>query len=371
MEIIKKIIIFILLSLNLYAINYDEEAKFVALSDGRIIRTAYKDVVRPIASLTKVMNILVTLDEIEKGNIHLDDKLTFDRETYAIQGGALRVWIGDTYTLEELLKAELVFSSNNSAYLVAKYVGQGSIDRFVEMMNEKAKELGMKNTRFGSPAGLPSYMTKRPMDVSTPSDLFIMTKEALNHPEIFKWVNNKQLILKGHEGHEDIYVNRNPLIGQKNIIGLKTGFHNQAGFNIITVSQIHDIYGISITLNTWDPKYRNKEQVKEIEYINNLIEKVANEHDYKTKLYISNSEKQYIYASIEKDVYDVEIGKELKGYINIYEDKLDGNIYKGDVLGEIIFYRNGIKIKSVNIVSEEESKEIGYLHKLWRKIKIW
>ena len=146
---------------------YGEVIKFIATEDGKVLKDKMSRKKHPIASLTKVMNILVTLEQIDRGNAKLDDKVCFTPEIVNMGGSWLNAKAGDCYTLKDLLRAEIIYSANNAAYLVAYHIGKGNFDNFVKLMNDKAKELGMNDTRYYTPAGLPTSMTKKNMDIST------------------------------------------------------------------------------------------------------------------------------------------------------------------------------------------------------------
>ena len=156
-----------------------EVIKYIATTDGKVLKDKMSRQKHPIASLTKVMNILVALDQVDRGNAKLDDKVCFTPETVNMGGSWLNAKAGDCYTLRDLLRAEIIYSANNAAYLVAYHIGHGNYDNFVKLMNEKAKELGMKDTHYYTPAGLPSSMTKKNMDISTAYDMYLLGKRAI------------------------------------------------------------------------------------------------------------------------------------------------------------------------------------------------
>ena len=126
----------------------------------------------------------------------------------------------------------VIYYANNSAYLVAYHVGKGNIEYFVKLMNQKAKELGMNNTEFHTPAGLPTTMTGKGMDVSTAYDMFLMGKKAIEDKRIREWASEPELVLVNPAGEQVIYKSRNHLLGQYGIYGLKTGFHVHSVNNI-------------------------------------------------------------------------------------------------------------------------------------------
>ena len=169
--------------------------KFIATREGKVLKAEGEKEKHPTASLAKVMNIIVALDEIDKGNASLDDEVCFTPDTAYLKGSWLNVRHGDCFTLETLLKAEIIYSANNAAYLVAKHIGKGNIENFVALMNEKAQELGMTDTVFYTPAGLPTSMTGKPMDISTAYDLYLMGRKASEDDRIKEWSSQLQLEL--------------------------------------------------------------------------------------------------------------------------------------------------------------------------------
>ena len=162
----------------------DSLMRYIATKDGKILKKEYENKIHPIASLTKVMNIIVALDQIDKGNANLEDRVCFTSENANIGGSWLNVKSGDCFMLRDLIRAEIIYSANNAAYLVANHIGKGNIDNFSKLMNEKAKELGMNNTTFYTPAGLPTSMTGKGMDISTAYDLYLLGKKAIEDERI-------------------------------------------------------------------------------------------------------------------------------------------------------------------------------------------
>ena len=224
-----------------------EVIKYIATTDGKVLKDKMSRQKHPIASLTKVMNILVALDQVDRGNAKLDDKVCFTSEIVNMGGSWLNAKAGDCYTLRDLLRAEIIYSANNAANLVAYHIGHGNYDNFVKLMNEKAKELGMKDTHYYTPAGLPSSMTKKNMDISTAYDMYLLGKRAIRDERLRAWMKESELVLQNSEGEDVVYNNRNHLLDQFGIYGLKTGFHAQAGYNMIVSSKIGNLEIISVS----------------------------------------------------------------------------------------------------------------------------
>ena len=110
-----------------------EVIKFIATTDGKILKDKMSRQQHPIASLTKVMNILVALDQIDRGNAKIDDKVCFTPDTVNMGGSWLNAKAGDCYTLKDLLRAEIIYSANNAAYMVAKHIGKGNSSNFISI----------------------------------------------------------------------------------------------------------------------------------------------------------------------------------------------------------------------------------------------
>ncbi|BBM36985.1 D-alanyl-D-alanine carboxypeptidase family protein [Pseudoleptotrichia goodfellowii] len=343
----------------------DKLLKFIATKDGKIIKKELETQQHPIASLTKVMNILVALDEVDKGNVSLDDKVCFTPQNANVGGSWLNVKVGDCYLLRDLLRSEIIYSANNSAYLVAYHVGKGNIEYFVKLMNQKAKELGMNNTEFHTPAGLPTTMTGKGMDVSTAYDMFLMGKKAIEDKRIREWASEPELVLVNPAGEQVIYKSRNHLLGQYGIYGLKTGFHVQAGYNIIVTGKMGNIEIISVVLGHKTHNQRTKDQLEEFSQIKNRLKKIHTMGEEIGEFKIKDSPKRKIKGVLAENVYQLDdtnydfktVGIDAKAKIN-----------KGDVIGKMEVLSNGNVVSSVDILAIEEAEELSWFGKLLRFI---
>ena len=171
----------------------------------------------PLASVTKMMSLMVTFDEINAGNISLNDSVRISKTPLKYGGSGIALKAGQMFILEDLIKAAAVYSANNATYAIAEYVGNGSIFGFVTKMNKKLRELGLQNEiKYHTPAGLPTRVTKQPMDEGTARGISIR--------------------------------NRNHLIGENGVYGIKTGFHKEAKYNIAVASKFEGTDVIIVVL---------------------------------------------------------------------------------------------------------------------------
>ncbi len=191
----------------------------------------------PIASMTKIMTCLIAYEDVLAGRngLTLDTPIKVSVAAMKIGGSQVYLDSRETFPLRDLLKAASIKSANDAAYLIAEYVGQGSVESFVKRMNERAAQIHMANTRFHNPHGLPG--SKASLDnVSSPEGMARLAEEALRHPQLIRWASTWMDTFRtpGTKGFMKIK-NHNYLIqgspeAAPGVDGLKTGFINRAGF---------------------------------------------------------------------------------------------------------------------------------------------
>ncbi|WP_098703809.1 serine hydrolase [Fusobacterium polymorphum] len=213
-------------------------AVIVGDTKGNVIFAKDADTMYPLASVTKMMSLMVTFDEINAGNISLSDSVRISKNPLKYGGSGIPLKAGQIFLLEDLIKASAVYSANNATYAIAEYVGNGSVFGFVAKMNRKLKELGLQNEiRYHTPAGLPTRVTKQPMDEGTARGIYKLSIEALKYKKYIEIAGIKKTKIY----NEKISIrNRNHLIGENGVYGIKTGFHKEAKYNIAVASKFED-----------------------------------------------------------------------------------------------------------------------------------
>lgn len=230
------------------AIIFDRESKTVIF--GKNINEK-----RAMASTTKIMTAIITL---EKGN--LNDVVEVSKKAANIGGSRLGLSTGDKIKLRDLLYGLLLRSGNDAAIQIAIHIG-GSVEGFAELMNNKAKELGLQNTHFVTPHGLDN-----PNHYTTAYELALLTDYALNIEEFAKIVNTKQTTISINSKPVPI-TNTNELLGNLDgVNGVKTGFTNNAGRCLVTSVKRNDWQVITIVLGADTKKFRTKDSIELIEY---------------------------------------------------------------------------------------------------------
>ena len=242
-------------------------AVIVGDTKGNVIFEKDADTMYPLASVTKMMSLMVTFDEINAGNISLSDSVRISKNPLKYGGSGIPLKADQIFILEDLIKASAVYSANNATYAIAEYVGNGSVFSFVAKMNRKLKEYGLENQiKYHTPAGLPTRVTKQPMDEGTARGIYKLSIEALKYKKYIEIAGIKST--KIYNGKISIR-NRNHLIGENGIYGIKTGFHKAAKYNIAVASKFEDIDVIIVVMGGETYKTRDGIVLSVLDILNN------------------------------------------------------------------------------------------------------
>jgi D-alanyl-D-alanine carboxypeptidase len=229
---------------------YDLESKKIVWQ--KDMNTPY-----PIASLTKMMVALLTVEDIHAGKINWTDRVRWTRDIIVGKGKKKHITKEEiNYSLIDLFKAAMIASNNEAAEQIARYVG-GEIPVFVDRMNTRARELSMNSTFYGNPTGLPA-ISKVFDNSATPVDLLILTLEMLRYDEILR-VTGMGYADISNGGTTSVIRNHNHLtIDYKGEVdGMKTGYTKRAGFCLVATSNKCEHRLISIVLGSRSPELRN------------------------------------------------------------------------------------------------------------------
>ena len=209
----------------------------------------------PIASLTKMMVALITMEHIQAGKISLEDVATISK--YATWVGGSKVYIkeGQKLTISDLLEAAMIRSGNDAAYALAEYVG-GTEEKFVAMMNQKAESLGMDYTCFANSTGMPVKKRGLSDNESTAGDLLLLARDLVQYESILDMTSRSTEKIQNANGLYT-YSNRNSLVEKYDEIdGLKTGYTNAAKYCIVATSKRCDHRVVTILLGVESKRNR-------------------------------------------------------------------------------------------------------------------
>lgn len=336
---------------NIYAegefepVNIDvsaESAVLIEASNGAIIYSKNADVRMPMASTTKIMTALVA---IESGNI--EREVTVSAEAVGVEGSSVYLYVGEKLKLSDLIYALMLESANDAAAAIAVELG-GSIEGFADMMNDKAKQIGLEGTHFTNPHGLHSeehYTTAR--------DLALLTVYALENPDFLSIVSTykKVIPLKGGEGAR-VLINHNKLLKQyEGCIGVKTGFTKKSGRCLVSAAERDGIRLIAVTLNAPDD-WNDHKHMLDYGFSEYECVKLVSRGELTLKLPVVNGVFDFViaencrdlYVTLKKELHDIECRFELKRFYY-------APVIKNQTMGKAIFYNHGEYIGSVDIIT--------------------
>jgi D-alanyl-D-alanine carboxypeptidase (penicillin-binding protein 5/6) len=194
--------------------------------------------------MVKMMLMLIAVEKVRAGELHLSDTVTASAQASKMGGSQVYLRDGETFSLEELMKAIAVASANDACVAVAEYIG-GTVESFLDLMNERAKALTMHDTHFESVHGLPPS-NGTPGDLTSAHDLAVLARELIKYPEILSWGAIREDNLRDGKF---VLTNTNKLVYQfAGADGIKTGFHRDAGFNITATARRGDMRLIAVVM---------------------------------------------------------------------------------------------------------------------------
>lgn len=366
----KKIIllIMVLIPFNVFALETSAKSSIlIEQSTGTIISEEESHTRLPMASMTKMMTLLIIMENIESGKIKLDDMVPISENAASMGGSQVYLSANTTMKLDTLLKSICIASANDATYAIAEYIA-GTSDAFVKLMNEKAKELGLKDTNFENVHGLDSDN-----HFSSAYDMAFIAKELLNHPKILEYSSIYEDYITHPNGTNTWIVNTNKLLNYyEGLDGLKTGYTTKSGYCITATAKRNNMRLISVVMGEENNKIRNQDTIALLNYgfSNFKIETILKSDADLGKINIKSGKSEYAKLKLMNDAVDlVNILEQNKYNYKIIKDKISAPLKVGDKVGSLIIYANDIKIKEYDLTIDKDIKKAGYFDYLKRNIK--
>ncbi|NCC51050.1 MAG: D-alanyl-D-alanine carboxypeptidase [Spartobacteria bacterium] len=263
MDVMKKcVVILVLLSLGAGALPAERIAKdpyigaiVVDTAEGQVLFEDHADTPGYPASMLKLMTLLITLENVSKGALQLEEPVRVTAESARMGGSQVYLAENEVFTVRELLYALMVQSANDAAVALAIHQA-GSKEAFVALMNAKAKELGMNATTFHSVHGLPPARDQLP-DTTTARDFSLFCRHLLRqHPEVLDYTAVAEREFRPSKPF--IMRNHNPLISDfEGCDGLKTGYFRDAGYSIAATAKRNDARVVAVIIGSANKKGRD------------------------------------------------------------------------------------------------------------------
>ncbi len=331
-------------------------------------QNAHKEV--PPASITKIMTLLLTMEALESGKISLGDEVRISAHAAGMGGSQLWLEEGEIQTVEDLIKAVAIRSANDASVALAEYIA-GSEEVFVQMMNERAKELGMNNTNFANASGLPQEN-----HYTSAYDVAIMSAELLKHEGIHKWLTtymDEMLVGKNKDKVQSL-VNTNRLIKEyQGTTGVKTGSTSEAGHCLSASAKRNNLHLIAVVMGSDTSKIRFDEAMRLLDYGFANYDSVAigRKGDVIGKIKVHKGKVDYLEAVLERDCYLL-LPKGKSGNISkeiVLPDFVEGPVEKGEELGKLIVKVDGEEMDRIKLVSNVSIGKASFKDILIKTIK--
>lgn len=328
---------------------------------------------RSPASITKIMTLLLIFEELEKGTLHLEDEVITSAHAKSMGGSQVYLEEGEKQTVETMIKCIVVASGNDASVAMAEHIA-GSEDGFVDKMNQKAKELGMKDTHFEDCCGL----TDSDGHYTTAEDVARMSRELITkYPQILNyssiWMENiTHVTAQGTK--EFCLTNTNKLIrSMDGCVGLKTGSTSKARFCVSAVAKRENLTLLAVVMGAPDSKIRNRDAASLLNYGFGSC-----------KMYEDKNEEKLSPAPVQRGVEDTVkcrilepfcyLDMEGRNLENIekeiqIKEGITAPVKKGDVLGKAVFMLDGEVIGETDIIATENVEKAGFFDYL-KKILI-
>lgn len=321
---------------------------------GKILYNKESDKQLPPASMTKIMTMILIMEQIDKGELTLNEKVRASERASSMGGSQIFLEEGEEMTVEELLKAVAIASANDASVALAEHIA-GTEEEFVKRMNDKVNDLGLKNTHFTNSTGLPAKN-----HYSSAYDMAMMAKELLKYEEITNYTSIYEDYLRENTDKKFWLVNTNRLVKfYDGVDGLKTGFTNEAKYCLTATAKKNNLRMISVVMGAQNTKERNRDITKMFDYAFSQfeIDNLYARGEMIEELKISKGSKRKVKV-ITDDVVSIlhEKGEDIDNITESVKLKKDlkAPIKKGEPIGTLILKKNGDVLSETTLVSADD-----------------
>ena len=325
-----------------YLMDYDS---------GYVIYTKNENERLPIASMTKIMLLDIVFESIEKGKLALDDYITISENAKSMGGSQVFLQAGGKYQVKDIIKSVIIASANDASVALAEEIAGSEAD-FVIMMNEKAKNMGLNNTLFSNCTGLP-----KPTQYSSAKDVAIMLKSLLRHKNYFDYSKIWLDEISHPDGSVTSLTNTNKLSRfYEGCDGGKTGFTSQSKFCLAATAKRGDTRLIAVTIGEESSKQRfanvsNMFNMAFGKYASKVVVDKALAIDQKMPIIGAKDEEINVFPANNLTIF-CKKGEKPEYTVSVRQNnKLRAPLKKGQVVGEITLYVNGVEYAKTNLIT--------------------
>lgn len=318
-------------------------AVVICAETGEVVYSKNMNECLSMASTTKIMTAILALEYGAN-----DKYITVTEDMIAVEGTSMGLQDGDSVSLKSLVKGMLLKSGNDAANAVANIVG-GNIPSFVQMMNAKAKEIGMCSTSFETPSGLDGDN-----HYSTAYDMALLGAYAIKNPEFRSICSAESMIVYyGAPPYRRVLTNHNKLLSMYDgVFGIKTGFTKKSGRCLVSAVEKDGKTLVAVTLNAPDDW---NDHIKMYDYALNKVSSIGLETVTENiKLNIIGGTKSEISVKTDESPTITTTNKNLKYSSKIFIKQFEyAPVEKGEIVGKIVYYSNNVKLAETNLMATE------------------
>tara|TARA_B100000945_G_scaffold315861_1_gene315752 strand:+ start:639 stop:1787 length:1149 start_codon:yes stop_codon:yes gene_type:complete len=327
------------------------------------------------ASMTKIMTSIIAFDLLKQGKINLNDETVISENAWRLsQRGfsSMFIMINDTVTIEELLRGIIVVSGNDACVALAEAIA-GSEENFAEIMNEKAKEIGLTNTNFSNSSGI-----NDPQNYSTVRDIAIMSKYLiLNYPKYYEYFAETEFTWDRTGGEPIKQGNRNPLLYKRmGADGIKTGYLDSEKYSLAASIIGEERRLISVISGFQTKKSRSNDSIKILSWAlrNTNTYEIAKKGEPNFDFNVWLGKKNKVSGYVDKDLF-ITIQKNQLKDLNVslnYTGPLKAPILKDQKIGNLVI-QTGDQKETIEIFSSEKIKKVNFIKSLFMSFNymIW
>ena len=331
-----------------------KSAILIERDTGKVLYEKNSNESLPPASMTKIMTMLLIMEALDEGKLSYDEKVRASEYAASMGGSQIFLEAGEEMTVEELLKGIAIGSGNDASVAMAERIA-GSEEAFIDMMNKKAEELELKDTKFQNTTGLPVEE-----HYSSAYDMAIMSKELLKYEDITKYTGKYEAYLREDTDNKFWLVNTNKLVRfYPGVDGLKTGFTREAMYCLTATAEKDGMRVIAVVFGAPTPKDRNAQVTKMLDYAfsqykthpmferNHVMGSAKISKGKDKTLDVVTSEPISLLTKKGENIDDV------SQKVTVHKD-LKAPIKKGDPVGELVIEKNGEKLIQSPLVAKED-----------------
>ncbi len=382
--------IFVLSNFKVYAVNEEDVVKenenveetkstldlaknatsaiMLEASTGEIIFQKNVNEKRPPASMTKMMSMLLIMENIEKGNLAFEEEVTASAYASSMGGSQIFLKAGEKMKVEDLLKGIAIGSGNDATVAMAERIA-GTEEAFVKLMNDRAKELGLNNTNFKNSTGLDAEN-----HYSTAYDMSVIARELVKHKKILEFTGTYEDYLRKDSASPFWLVNTNRLVRfYQGVDGLKTGYTKEAGYCLTSTAEKDNMRLITVVMNEPSTQIRNGETSSMLDYGFNMysVNKILDTDTslQKSKVELGNDLEVEIVPTEEVKILNNKNSDERNVTYELELNTIKAPVKKGDIVGKIKVYEDNKVINEINATVKYDVDKANIFKIYYRNLK--